>query len=151
MNLEAQGRRIVIADHDRTILELLQIRLSLAGYETHVERSGCAALQTIRRVRPAGLVIDCNLPELSGLGILNTLNSSRAAAPLTLIIGYKLAPSDVDNAIKLGAKDCIAKPFSGADVIERVGRMFRRHRPEQTLIPPIQRQALTPPPPAMMI
>ena len=130
MNMEMVGRRIVIADSDRTVLELLQIRLGLGGFETFVERAGPAALETIRRVRPAALVLELSLPDLDGFGILEKLNPRGAGIGFPiLVIARKLGPEDIQRAVRLGARDCMTKPFSGADVLERVGRMFRRPAP----------------------
>ena len=127
MNLEANGRRVVIADHDRTVLELLQIRLSLAGYDTHIERTGVAALQTIKRIRPAAVVLDLNLPELDGFGVLKALDPrSEGLSSHILLTGRTIGMDQIQEAVRLGARDCIAKPFSGQDVVERVSRLFRR-------------------------
>lgn len=127
MNLEGQGRRILIADADRTVLELLQIRLDLAGYHPFVERNGRAALETIRRIRPAGAILDMDLPDMTGLEILKALKqrSEGSGFPI-LMIGQKLSVESIQRARTLGAQDCMAKPFSGADVLERTSRMFRR-------------------------
>jgi two-component system catabolic regulation response regulator CreB len=42
-----------------------------------------------------------------------------------LLIGRKLGPEDIRQAIEHGARACMIKPFSGADVLDRVGRLFR--------------------------
>jgi two-component system catabolic regulation response regulator CreB len=130
MNLEGQGRRVVIADHDRAVLELLEIRLGLGGFETYVERSGETALTTIKRVRPAAVVIERNLPDLDAFALMQALDRQGEGIKFPiLLVGRRLAPDDVRQAIQLGARDCMIKPFSGADVLDRVCRMFRRPAP----------------------
>jgi DNA-binding response OmpR family regulator len=132
MIIETTRRRIVVADHDRTILELLQIRLSIAGFDVFVERTGPAALETVRRVKPAALLLELNLPEMDGLNVMQCLGSrgDGIAFPI-LVMGRKLGPDDIQRAVRLGARDCLIKPFSGADVVERVERIFRRPPPAQ--------------------
>lgn len=130
MNLEMHGRRVVIVDSDRTVLELLQIRLGLGGFETYIERTGASGLEAIRRVRPAAVVLELKLPDLDGFGILQALNPRGEGINFpTLIIGRHLGPEDIQRAVSLGARDCMTKPFSGADVLGRVSRMFRRPAP----------------------
>ncbi len=127
MNLDALGRRVVIADNDRAVLELMQIRLGLAGYDTYVERTGATALATVRRIRPAVLVLALNLPDLDGFDILKALHprSTDGAFPI-LVIGHKLSSEHIQLAMSLGARDCMVKPFCGADILDRVGRLLRR-------------------------
>jgi DNA-binding response OmpR family regulator len=43
-----------------------------------------------------------------------------------LVIGRQLGSEDIQRAVRLGAKDCMLKPFSGADVLGRACRLFRR-------------------------
>jgi len=130
LQLEGQGRRAVIADGDRAVLELLQIRLDLAGYHTFLARTGPATLDMVRQVRPAVLLLDLDLPQLDGLGVLRQLNPRRAALPFpVLLMGARLEADVIREAAALGVKACLAKPFSGAEVVERVARLFRKPSP----------------------
>lgn len=126
MNLALQGAKIVVADSDRTVLELLQIRLDIAGFHTCIARNGEAVFETLKLVRPAAMIIDLHLADLGGFEVLKRLTAHGAKLPCpTLVIGRKLSPDDIRMAISLGARDCMTKPFSGADVLERVARMLR--------------------------
>lgn len=127
MNLESQGRRILICDVDRTVLELLQIRFDLAGCHTFVARTGTSALETIKTARPAAMLLELNLPDMDGFEVLRALNPRGEGIHFpVLVMGKKLGAEDIQRAVKLGARDCLIKPFSGADVLERVARQFRR-------------------------
>ncbi len=127
MNPEIQGRRIVVCDSDRTVLELLQIRLDLAGCHTILARTGAAALESIKTMRPHALVLELNLPEMDGFEVLRTLNPRGEGIGFPVIVmGKKLAPADIQRAVGLGARDVLIKPFGGADIVERVARQFRR-------------------------
>ena len=140
MNLESQGRRILICDVDRTVLELLQIRFDLAGCHTFVARTGASALETVKTARPAAMILELNLPEMDGFDVLRALNPRGEGIHFpVLVMGKKLSAEDIQRAVKLGARDCLTKPFSGADVLERVARQFRRHT---TSAPPLAAQGL---------
>jgi DNA-binding response OmpR family regulator len=127
---EARGRKILVADGDRTVLELLQIRLDVAGYHACVARSGPEVLEILKNLRPAGIVLDLGLPEMDGFAVLETLLARRDALPFpTLVMGRKLAPEHLKRAAGLGACGCLVKPFSGADALQRVARMLRSPPP----------------------
>jgi len=125
MVMVSAGSKIVVADSDRTVLELLQIRLDVAGFHACVARSGPAVLETLKYVRPAALVIDIALAEMNGFEVLEALGRRAERLPPTLVVGRKLAAEDITRALSLGARDCMTKPFSGADVLERINRLLR--------------------------
>lgn len=130
MNPELKDRRVVVCDTDRTVLELLQIRLDLAGCHVFLARTGVTALETIKAMRPHALLLELNLPEMDGFEVLRALNPRGEGIGFpVLVMGKKLAPADIQRAVGLGARDVLIKPFSGADVLERVARQFRRAAP----------------------
>ncbi len=123
--MHAVRPRVVVADSDRTVLELLQIRLSVAGYEALTARTAEAAADLIAQARPAALVIDAGLPG-GGLALLERLAGGAGRVPFeVLLIGRKLTSPDIRGALALGAADCMLKPFSGSDAVERLARLFR--------------------------
>jgi len=130
VNFNTRGLEVMVAENDRTVLEMLQIRLAVAGFHTSMARTGPLALETLRNARPAALVIDLNLPELDGFEVLEALNPRREKLPFpTLVMARRLATEDIQRAIRLGARDCMAKPFSGSDALDRVTRMLRKPAP----------------------
>src|SRR5277367_5130372 len=115
MNYETRGQKVLIVETDRAVLEMLQIRLDVAGYHTSVARNGRSALEALRNFRPAALVLELNLPEMSGFEVLESLNPHRGKLPFpALVMAKGLATEDIQRAIRLGARDCMTKPFSGA-------------------------------------
>ena len=127
---DAGGLKIVVADSERAVLELVQIRLDVAGYYACVARTGPAVLEVLQQVRPAAMIIDLGLAELNGFDVLHALNPRGEGLPYpVLVVGRKLAASDVQRAANLGARACMTKPFSGADVLDRVARMLRSPPP----------------------
>jgi DNA-binding response OmpR family regulator len=127
MQVNGRGAKIMVAEHDRAILELLQIRLDVAGYHPIGVRDGAAAIELLQNVRPDALVVDMNLPERDGFEVLKALNGHRQRVPTpALIMGRNLSAESVKRAVSLGARDCLAKPFSGADALDRVMRLLQR-------------------------
>lgn len=127
----------MVVESDRAVLEMVQIRLDVVGYSTTVARTGRQALEVLRNLRPSALVIDLNLPDLSGLEVLQFINPRAPFAVPALVTGRGLSAEQVQQAVKHGARDCLAKPFSGADVLSRVQRLLRRPSPGLVMPPPI--------------
>lgn len=127
MNYNTRGPEVMVVEHDRTVLEMLQIRLAVAGFHTTMARNGRMALETLRNSRPAALIMELNLPEMSAFEVLEALNPRGERLPFpTLVMSRTLAAEDIQRAIRLGARDCMAKPFSGADALDRVMRMLKK-------------------------
>jgi len=115
--------RIVVADDDAGIREIIRTRLQAAGYAVEIARTGYEALTKIETCRPAGVVLDINMPEMDGFGVLAALGP-RNRIPI-LVLTARHAAEDVRRAVDLGAKDYLAKPFTEAQLIARVSRLLR--------------------------
>jgi len=138
MNFDTRGLKILVAENDRAVLEMLQIRLEVAGYHSCMARTGSMVLETLRGFRPAALVMNLNLPEIDGFGVLEALNPrhERLAFP-TLVMARKLGADDIQRAVALGARDCMTMPFSGADMLDRIARLLRKPTPSAAAPPPV--------------
>jgi|APAra7269096979_1048534.scaffolds.fasta_scaffold01970_11 two-component system KDP operon response regulator KdpE len=130
MNMVQPGTRILVADSDRAVLEMLQIRLDLAGYHALAARSGPAALEMAHNMRPAILVLDLAITEMSAFDVMAALQRdvSRPCGQI-LLVGKRLGVDEVKRGAALGVRACMLKPFSGADLVERVGKMLKPASP----------------------
>ena len=130
MNFDTRHLKIMVVENDRAVLEMLQIRLSVAGYDTCMARTGTMALETLRNFRPAALLMNLNLPEIDGFGVLQALNPTSERLPFpVLVMARKLDAEQIQRAVRLGARDCVTMPFSGADMLDRVARLLRKPAP----------------------
>ena len=124
--VELARPRLVVAEDDDAILDLIRTRLELAGYAISYARDGYAALDMIKAIQPVGLVLDLNMPRLDGFGVLDALRSPRfQKPPPVLVLTARHATEDVRRCLALGAKDYLAKPFQDRDLIARVARLLR--------------------------
>ena len=118
--------RVLIADSDRAVSEMLQIRLDVAGYHPLSARSGVGALEIIRNMRPAAFVLDLGIPEMDAFDLLTILQKDRSRPPCpTILIGKRLGLEEIKRAATLGVRTCMVKPFSGADLLERVAKILK--------------------------
>lgn len=129
MQLDGRAAKVLLVDPDRTALEMVQIRLDVAGFHPLVARTGRAALDMLAAERPDAVLLERNLPDMDGMVFLKEVAANPGRAPPILLVGRNLGADDVRASMQLGVRDCLAKPFSGAAVIERLTRMLKRHAP----------------------
>lgn len=142
MHFDSRGSKVLVIDHDRTTLEMVQIRLDVAGYHPLAARSTRGALEILEATRADAIVLERNMPEMDGMMFLRTMAALIGRPPPVLLVGRNLAAEDVRAGVQLGVRDCLAKPFSGAVVLERLGRMLKKGAPAPGAPPPPERPAV---------
>jgi len=126
MQFDGRASKILVIDHDRTTLEMIGLRLDVAGFHPLTARSGRAALEMLEASRPDAVILEWNLPDMSGLDLLRAMAAMPGRHAPVLLVGRNLAVEDIQAGMQLGVRDCLAKPFSGAAVLERLTRMLKR-------------------------
>lgn len=127
---ERRARRVLVAEDEPFLLELIITRLELAGYETRGARDGALALDRLADFRPDAMVLDINMPMLDGFGVLKHMRNQGLTDKVpTMVLTARNAAEDVTKAIQFGARDYLSKPFRDEQLIARVGRLFNRARP----------------------
>jgi CheY-like chemotaxis protein len=118
------SREIVLADDDATILVLLEATLRNYGCRSHLARDGVEAIEITRRVRPAALILDINMPGRDGYEVLSTLRSDRRTrgVPIVLLTA-RHQEADIIRAFDLGASEYIVKPFNPLELVARLRRL----------------------------
>ena len=124
--LEGRGRKVVVVDNDRTVLELLQIRLEVVGYQSHIVRTGEQALDLLRHLYPAAMILDVGLADTDGFELLHAIRTRFADQHFPILVtGRGLTGDDVRRALGNGAQNCMIKPYSGSQAVERIGRLLQ--------------------------
>ena len=125
--METKARKVLIADDEPDILEILKYNLSNEGYEVVTAKDGDEALEKARRTQPDLVVLDVMMPRKSGVEVCQLLRAQPAFKE-TLII-FLTAVNDEGTQIKgleTGADDYVSKPVSPKVFISRVNALFRR-------------------------
>lgn len=118
--------RILVVDDDPMILDLLVTRLELAQYQVAIARDGHEALKRIADFHPHAMILDVNMPGLDGFGVLRHLKSTGRIMTLpVMLLTARYQASDVQEAVTLGARDFLAKPFKDNQLFLRVERLLR--------------------------
>ena len=125
--MDTRARKVLIADDEPDILEILKYNLSGEGYEVITAKDGDEALEKARRSKPDLIVLDVMMPRKTGVEVCQLLRAQPAFKE-TLII-FLTAMSDEGAQIKgleTGADDYISKPISPRVFLSRVNALFRR-------------------------
>jgi two-component system, OmpR family, response regulator len=118
--------RILIADDEPNIREVISFALERAGYATMTARNGTEALQQFRR-SPAELVIlDIGMPEMDGLEVCRQLRKT-SDVPI-LFLSARDEEIDRVLGLEIGGDDYVTKPFSTRELVARINVILRRAR-----------------------
>lgn len=125
MNATSSGTKVLIAEDDALIAELVQTHLAEKGYEVLHASEGEAALRLATSERPAIIVLDVMMPGLDGMEVLRRLHADEATKAIPVImLTARRYQDDVMAALKLGARDYLAKPFTPETLLARVERVL---------------------------
>jgi len=116
--------RILVAEDDADIRQLVADVLEHVGYEVLVASDGPSALQVVRTRRPDLLVLDLGLPGMDGLDVARTIRR-QSDLPIIMLTA-RAEESDTLVGLELGADDYVAKPFSTKELVARVRAVLRR-------------------------
>lgn len=116
--------KVLVVDDDAGVRELLMSRLSVLGYQVGIARDGEHALERMEDFRPNAMILDIAMPRLDGFGVLERLGRDKLASMPVLILTGSATFAQTQQAIKLGAKDFLMKPFNEMQLCRRVSRLF---------------------------
>jgi putative nucleotidyltransferase with HDIG domain len=118
---------ILIVDDEPVIREVLQERLSNAGFECEVARNASEALKSIRS-HPYHLVLsDIAMPGGDGISLLRQIKNEQPDLDVVMLTGVVDVETAV-RAIRLGASDYLTKPFNLEDVMLTIERTLEKRR-----------------------
>ena len=125
--MPAPRPRVVVADDDRDIRELVSVKLRQAGYDVVSVGDGEQALAALRAAPSALAVLDVMMPGLSGLDVVREVRKDAATADVAVVLlTAKSRDFDVETGYAVGADDYIVKPFSPREFVTRVQAVLAR-------------------------
>ena len=118
--------RILLVDDEVRLTELLRLELDVEGYDVEVASDGATGLIKARsQPEPDLIVLDWNLPDLSGVDICQRIRSSGVTTPILMLTGHDDIADRV-KALDAGVDDYLVKPFSIEELMARLRAMQRR-------------------------
>jgi DNA-binding response OmpR family regulator len=124
--------RIAILDDDQNLLDLTVATLTDAGHVCHPFSSGKAMLHQLHRESYDLLVLDWQVPDLSGTEILHWVREKLSKSLPVLFMTSRSGEDDIVAGLAAGADDYMIKPIRRAELIARVNALLRRAYPTQT-------------------
>jgi DNA-binding response OmpR family regulator len=119
--------RILIVDDDPFGSRLMQFLLSEQGYQVDMVDNARGALALVERQPPDLVLLDVNLPQLSGFEMYQRLLEKDYDLPV-IFVTAKDELEDRLQGLRMGADDYICKPFQPAELTARVEAVLRRYR-----------------------
>ena len=116
--------RILIVEDDAPIADLLAYRLKKEGYEVGIAGTGGKALQMATSGKPDLVLLDWQLPDISGLDVCRRINES-LHIPVIMVTARNMVEDKI-LGLEAGADDYITKPFDVREVVARIKATFRR-------------------------
>lgn len=123
LDISAQAKTVLIVEDNELNMKLFHDLLEAHGYRTLQARTGPEALALAARHRPDLILMDIQLPEISGLQVTQQLKSNEILSSIPVIAVTAFAMKGDEERIRAGGcEDYIAKPISVAGFLEKVKR-----------------------------
>ena len=126
---DAKSHRILLADDEPDLLQILRDNLSAEGYAVETASNGEDALISIRANPPDLAILDLRMPRVDGFGVVAELRKDPVLQHLPVIVLSASGTQEIRvEGLDLGADDFIAKPVDLPELKARVRMILRRTR-----------------------
>jgi two-component system OmpR family response regulator len=116
---------VLVVDDEPSLTDLLATALGWEGWQVHSAGDGRTAVQAARAFRPDAVVLDVLLPDIDGLEVLRQLRREAPGLPV-LFLTARDALEDRLRGLEAGGNDYMTKPFSLADIVDRLQTLMSR-------------------------
>ncbi len=117
-------KRVLVVDDEEMIRWSIDRTLRTAGYEVLAAETGAEGMALFRRERPAVVLLDVRLPDISGLALLEQMKTESAAAVI-MMTAFDEDCSAAD-ALRLGADTYLQKPFDFQELEKLIDQTLER-------------------------
>ena len=119
--------RILIAEDERDIRDLITFTLKFSGHEVFAAANGEEAFNMSKQVLPDLILMDVRMPKMTGYEACAAMKADPAVAHIPVVfLSAKGQESEVQTGIDLGAVEYILKPFAPDQLVERVKVLLKQ-------------------------
>lgn len=119
---------ILMADDDELAIEVVRAALEARGHIVGGLNDGTSVRQVVELKRPALVILDCSMPETTGVEALRQIrNSTKVSETPVLMLTARTSQADEDIAFRAGADDYLRKPFDPDQLVARVEALIERN------------------------
>jgi diguanylate cyclase (GGDEF)-like protein/PAS domain S-box-containing protein len=141
--MKLRTNRVLIVDDNEMNRDMLARRLERKGYEVSVAASARELMNQIKDKKPDLLLLDIEMPDVSGLEALQAIRELYSANELPVImVTARNQSDDVVKALGMGANDYVTKPVDFAVALARIGTQLSHKHAQEGLKESEERYAL---------
>ena len=115
---------ILVVDDDETMRSLLDAALCREGFQVQEANCGKKAYEEISKFKFDLVVMDYDMPDMTGLETIQRLKAENVTLPPIVILSAKGSTDLVKQFVEAGARDFLVKPFTVPQLLERINRMI---------------------------
>jgi CheY-like chemotaxis protein len=122
----ARRQKVLTAEDEPTIRELIARILTDEGYEVHTASDGAEAIEKAQSEKPDLILLDINMPKLDGIEACKKIRATESLAPTRIIILTAYNTRDrLEESIAAGADDFLGKPIDSLELKVRVRSILK--------------------------
>ncbi len=127
-------KKILIADDEPDILEIIQFNLQSEGYEVITAKNGDEAIEAAKKSLPGLIILDVMMPGKNGIDVCNILRLLPSFKDTLIIFLSALSDETTEvRGLETGADDYLTKPISPKVLVSKVNALFRRVNDKDSL------------------
>src|SRR5947209_766867 len=123
--MSGAGKTILIVEDDQPSREVVRMACAAQNHTLLEAATGVEGLQLARDQNPDLVILDVNLPGMSGLDVCRRLRAEGSRIPIIMLTA-KADTIDIVVGLELGADDYVTKPFEVRELMARIGAHLRR-------------------------
>jgi CheY-like chemotaxis protein len=120
--------KIIIAEDERDIRELITFTLTFAGHEVIPTTNGAEAVEAAKKDNPELILLDVRMPQMTGYEACKAIKADPALSHIPVaFLSAKGQEGEIQEGLSVGAVAYILKPFAPDDLTNRVQEILTEH------------------------
>ena len=125
---KADAAKILVAEDEKDIRELVLFTLRFAGYDVWTAKDGVEAVEIAQKVLPDLVLMDVRMPRMTGYEACEAMKQMEGLKDIPIVfLSAKGQETEIQQGLKAGAVAYILKPFAPADLTARVKELLAIH------------------------
>jgi CheY-like chemotaxis protein len=121
--------KILVAEDERDIRDLVSFTLRFAGHEVVAVGNGEEALKAVHQEMPDLILMDVRMPRMTGYEACQKMKADPQVANIPVVfLSAKGQEAEIRTGMEAGAEEYLLKPFAPAELTERVGELLVKYR-----------------------
>lgn len=122
---KAASISVLVVDDEKVMRDLFKRVLEVRGYSVTVAESGEQAVDSIRKNPFDVVFLDIVMPGMDGVKTLKAIKKVSQQTPVVMMTGFAVGV-EIGQALKLGAEDCLRKPFDIVEIMRVIEKVLKR-------------------------